>query len=144
MIQVEIISSVRGDCRPALLRRAAAAALQGRARKAQVSIAVVGDARMRRMNRDALGHDYTTDVLSFDHGDSPEGRQVELIVCLPFARRAAARHGIPEAQELARYVVHGCLHCAGFDDADETTRDRMWREQERVLRRLFRAAYRGT
>lgn len=141
MIDVQVISSVRGDVPVALLRRAVAAALSGRLRRAQVSLALVGDARMRRLNNAALAHDYATDVLSFDHGDSPEGRLIELVVCPPVAARAARRHEVPWEQELARYVVHGCLHCAGFDDATRPARDRMWREQERVLRGLFGPRY---
>jgi probable rRNA maturation factor len=109
---------------------------------AQVSIVVIGDQRMRGLNRDALGHDYVTDVLSFDHGDSPEGRVIEVIVCAPHARRVARRQGIPFDQELARYVVHGCLHCAGHDDHTPGGRDAMWQAQEAVLRRHFGSAYR--
>lgn len=111
---------------------------------AEVSIAVIGDRRMRALNRDALGHDYITDVLSFDHGDSPEGRVIELIVCAPFAARQAKQRGIPFKQELARYVVHGSLHCAGYDDHTDKQRTAMWTEQERVLRALFGRAYRET
>ena len=140
MIDVQIKSSVRGKIAVGLIARAARAALGRRA--AQVSIAVVGDARMRSINRHALGHDYSTDVLSFDHGDSPEGMQIELVVCLPFAARAAREHGIPVEQELARYVVHGCLHCTGLDDTTNAKRGVMWREQERVLKALFGKRYR--
>jgi probable rRNA maturation factor len=140
MIDVLTTCGVRGKVPVALLARAARAAL-GR-RRAAVSIAVIGDARMRRLNRDALGHDYSTDVLSFDHGDSPEGRQIELFLCLPFARRQARARGIPPDQELARYVVHGCLHCIGFDDRTHAGHAAMWARQEAVLRRLFGRAYR--
>lgn len=111
---------------------------------AEVSIAVIGDKRMRALNRDALGHDYITDVLSFDHGDSPEGRVVELFVCAPFAARQARQRGIPFIQELARYVVHGALHCAGYDDHTDKQRNAMWGEQERVLRALFGKAYKAS
>lgn len=111
---------------------------------AEVSIAVIGDRRMRALNRDALGHDYITDVLSFDHGDSPEGRVIELIVCAPFAARQAKQRGIPFIQELARYVVHGALHCAGYDDHSDKQRAAMWGEQERLLRALFGKAYKAS
>lgn len=111
-------------------------------RNAGVSIVVIGDRRMRALNRDALGHDYITDVLSFDHGDSPEGRVIELIVCAPFAARQAKNRGIPFKQELARYVVHGSLHCAGYNDHTDKQRTAMWAQQERVLRKLFGKYYR--
>lgn len=141
MIDVEVMSTIRKPVDARLLRRAAAAALQGHLSSAVVSVVVVGARRMRSWNRDALGHDYVTDVLSFDHGDSPEGRQCEVIICPEFAAVMARRHGIPVTQELARYVVHGCLHCAGFDDATPKQRAAMWALQEGILRKLFGRAY---
>lgn len=142
MIQVDIATSLRGKYDSALLRRAAVAALRGRKPNVQVSIVLVGDRRMRTLNRQALGHDYTTDVLSFDHGLTPEGRLIELVICPPFAARIARQRGISPSQELARYVVHGCLHCAGFDDATPSRRRAMWAAQESTLRGLFGRAYR--
>ncbi|MCZ7606560.1 MAG: rRNA maturation RNase YbeY [Planctomycetota bacterium] len=139
MISVGITSTVRTRIDQRLLEKAARAALSGLS--AEVSIVVVGDRRMRALNRDALGHDYVTDVLSFDYGDSPEGRQIELIVCAPHAAREARAHGVPFTQELARYVVHGCLHCAGHDDQDASQQQKMWAAQERMLKRLFGTAY---
>lgn len=137
MIQVDVKTFVRGKVNAAMLARAARAALKGRIESAQISILLVGDARMRGLNRNALGHDYTTDVLSFDHGESPEGRLIELVVCPPFASRQAKEHGIPQTHELARYVVHGCLHCAGFDDATDREKQRMWTVQESILKELL-------
>jgi len=136
MTQVDVKSTLRGNTHAALLARAARASLKGRIRRASVSIILVGDARMRRLNRETLGHDNTTDVLSFDHGGSPEGRMIELVICVPEARRQGARLGIPFKEELTRYVVHGCLHCVGFSDAEAHARKRMWEQQERVLSRL--------
>jgi len=137
MIQVDVKTFVRGKVNAALLARAARAALHGRVESAQVSIMLVGDARMRGLNRNALGHDYTTDVLSFDHGDTPEGRLIELVICPPFASRQAKEHGIAPAHELARYVVHGCLHCAGFDDGTDREKQRMWTVQEEIVKDLL-------
>lgn len=139
MIAVGVTSTVRSRIDHRLLEKAARAALSGLA--SEVSIVVVGDKRMRALNRDALGHDYVTDVLSFDYGDSPEGRQIEIVVCAPHAAREARAHGVPFSQELARYVVHGCLHCAGHDDHDASRQQKMWAAQERVLKRLFGKAY---
>jgi probable rRNA maturation factor len=141
MIDVRVHSTLRTRIDPKPLMEAARAALHARLKRASVAIAVIGDRRMRAINRAALGHDYVTDVLSFDHGDTPEGRMIELLICAPHALRQARRHGVPPGQELARYVVHGCLHCAGYDDHDEADRKRMWAAQEKVLRRQFGKAY---
>lgn len=143
MIVVDVTSTLSAPIDRKLLQRAAAAALSGRIKSAIVSVAVIGDRRMRGLNRDALGHDYVTDVISFDHGESPEGRVIELFVCAPFAERTARKHGVPPTQELARYVVHGCLHSAGFDDVAPKQQAAMWEAQEAVMRKLFGKAYAG-
>jgi len=145
MIDVQVLSTVRAKQDQLLLSRAATVALaRNRVRHASVSITVVGERRMRRLNRDTLMHDYVTDVLSFDHGDSPEGRLIELVICAPFAAAQARARSLPVAQELARYVIHGCLHCAGFDDSTPRKRAAMWRAQEQAMQRLFGRAYCAT
>ncbi|MCA8919773.1 MAG: rRNA maturation RNase YbeY [Planctomycetes bacterium] len=140
MIEVDVTSTIRSKVDRKLIETAVRTAL-GRL-KASVSVVVIGDQRMRSLNRDALGHDYVTDVLSFDHGDSPEGRVFEIIVCAPHAAREAKRYGVPEKQEVARYVIHGCLHCVGHDDHSESDRAAMWKLQEKHVRKLFGASYR--
>ncbi|MCC7509301.1 MAG: rRNA maturation RNase YbeY [Planctomycetes bacterium] len=141
MIEVSVLSKLRQTHDHRLIRRAVHAALSGRLGRASVTVLLVGAARMRSLNRDALGHDYVTDVLCFDYGDSPEGRLCEIVVCPEYAGRQARAYAVPAAQELARYVVHGCLHCAGFDDSNAPKRARMWSAQEAVLRAMFGKRY---
>jgi probable rRNA maturation factor len=141
MIDVRVHSTLRTRTEKTLLVKAARAALTPHMKHAAVAVAVIGEKRMRAVNRDALGHDYVTDVLSFDHGNTPEGRMMEIVVCAPFAEKQARAHGVPAKQELARYVVHGCLHCAGFKDNTEPERKRMWKAQEQTLKKLFGRSY---
>lgn len=124
----------------ALLKRALALVLRGRG---EVSLRLLGPRAMRALNKATLGHDYTTDVLSFDHGQTPEGRLLEIVVCPSFARREARERGIPPEQELVRYAVHGALHLKGHDDHDPGSKQKMWRAQERVLKRLFGRRYKA-
>jgi probable rRNA maturation factor len=98
-----------------------------------LSVAFVTDAAMRRINRKHLGHDRATDVLAFPLGGDPWG---ELVISAETARREARGRGLPVAEELLRYVAHGCLHLLGYDDHEPAARRRMWERQERELRRL--------
>ncbi len=141
MIEVSVLSKLRKRHDDRLIRRAVQAALSDRVGRASVTVVLAGAARMRSLNRDALGHDYVTDVLTFDYGDSPEGRLCEIVVCPDYAASQARSFGVPYAQELARYVVHGCLHCTGFDDSNAIKRARMWAAQEAVLRGMFGSRY---
>jgi len=85
--------------------------------RAEVSVALVDDREMRELNRQFLEHDYATDVLSFVLESSPEGLEGEIVISADTA--AAAKYGWPAADELLLYTIHGALHLAGWDDADE-------------------------
>lgn len=99
-----------------------------------------GDRTMRRVNRTYRGRDATTDVLSFpgDSAPTPEGRHLgDILVSVPTARRQAAAAGETLEQELRRLLLHGVLHCLGYDhETDDGTMERL----ERRLHRTWLAA----
>jgi probable rRNA maturation factor len=106
---------------------------------ADVSVAVVDDVVIRRLNRRHLGHDYATDVLSFllEREVVPTRREKgriegEVVVSAETARRRAAEFGWHASWELLLYVVHGCLHLCGYDDQTRARQQRM-RERERMI-----------
>jgi len=123
---------LRPDSRAWLSDRAGAAletlGLGGEARVRLVGDAEMADAHERHMN--APG---TTDVITFDLGSAPGEIDADLLLCVDEAQRNAARLGIPVERELLLYLVHGVLHCAGYDDADEAGRARMHEREDEVL-----------
>ncbi len=99
----------------------------------EISIAVVDDEAMQRLNAKYLDHDWPTDVLSFvieAEGDSLEG---QLIVNAETAARAAPQYDLAAADELLLYVIHGALHLVGYDDHNDEDRQRMREAEERHL-----------
>jgi probable rRNA maturation factor len=128
--------------RPALpagtVRRVVRGVLHAERREADISITFLGAASMRRLNDQYLGHDRSTDVLSFGLA-GPDGRLAgDVYVCRAVAARSARRHGVPLRQELVRLVIHGTLHSLGHDhpDGDHRTRSPMWQRQERYVKRF--------
>jgi probable rRNA maturation factor len=111
-------------------------------RRGVVSVAVVDDATIRRLNARHLGHDEATDVLSFvleRTGDALEG---EIVVSAQTAAAQAPRFDSDAAGELLLYVIHGALHLVGYDDSSEAPRAQM-QERERhylQIRRKRRGA----
>lgn len=117
----------------ALLRRRAEEILQRLERPDdELSVVLVSDTAIRRLNRDWRGKDAPTDVLSFamaegEFGEvNPGGVLGDVIISVETAeRQAAARdeelggagYGIDE--ELAFLLVHGVLHLLGHDHEDE-------------------------
>src|SRR5438552_8287917 len=88
-------------------------------KSAEISIAIVTDARMHELNRQYLQHDYSTDVLSFvlDHDAGSKSLDGEIIISSDYAAREAQRYGWSTDDELLLYVIHGCLHLVGHDDS---------------------------
>jgi len=74
-----------------------------------------------------MGDPTPTDVITFLHG--------EIVLSAETARREARQRGLPVAQEIARYVVHGLLHLAGWTDKDAGAAADMRVMQEKILRR---------
>lgn len=101
-----------------------------------LSIAVVDDEQIHKLNREFLDHDYPTDVLSFDLGDA--GRfEGEVIVSADTAAANAQEYGVPAAQELLLYVIHGTLHLVGYNDKSDEEAAEMRRAEQLRLQRFF-------
>lgn len=135
-----VLISAGADVPAALMRRVAQGTLRAlRAPAGDFSIAFVDGRTMRGLNRRHRGHDRVTDVLAFDLRErAARGRLLGEVVIAPSeARRQAKRFGQTYRRELARYVVHGLLHWAGYDDHAPAQRRRMERKQEAVLQRLM-------
>ncbi len=122
-----------------VLTRAARAALEHEGTSAgSLAIRVVGDAAIRKLNRDFLGHDYATDVLSFPAETLPDGERYfgDLALSLPRARAQARAGGHSLDDELRLLVVHGVLHLLGHDHDTAAHQRRMWRAQAQILEAL--------
>lgn len=121
------------------LARLVALVEEGEGRRFDVSLAVVDDAEIRRVNREALGHDYATDVVTFDLGDArADVVEGEIVVSAETAVREAAEAGHAPEAELLFYVCHGLLHLVGHDDAADAEREAMLARQRDYLRALGR------
>lgn len=84
----------------------------------ELSIAIVGDAEIRRLNRQWRNKDKATDVLSFPSGEvvGPGLRPLgDVIISLPTAKRQAKAYGRTLTEEIDRYLAHGLLHLLGHD-----------------------------
>lgn len=92
-----------------------------------------GDRRLRQLNRQFLGNDYATDVLSFPAA-SPDGGIGEMAISVVRAREQAAGQGHSLTEELAILMLHGVLHLLGHDH--ENDRGAMKRAELRLRRKL--------
>ena len=107
-----------------------------RVAKATVSIAIVDDAHITRLNRQFLQHDDATDVLSFALNEPHAPLDGEVIVSAEMAQRMAGSYGWDVSAELLLYVIHGTLHLVGYDDASAADQAAMRRREAEVLGQL--------
>lgn len=101
-----------------------------------LSVVLGGHALVRDINRDWLGHDYETDVVSFvldEDARARGGLDGEVYVDLDTAAERAPEFGTTFEAEALRYVAHGVLHIAGHDDATDEQRAAMRALEDRAL-----------
>lgn len=133
-----------------LAARAAELAGAGIPEDGCLSLAFAGLEEMARLNKDFVGHEGPTDVICFDYRQSkspdgipfpadeeePEEACVDIVVCPEVAKREAAKRGLPYAEELTLYIVHGLLHASGEDDLSPKPKRRMRRREREVIAEL--------
>ncbi|MFH1369720.1 MAG: rRNA maturation RNase YbeY [Planctomycetota bacterium] len=99
-----------------------------------VSIAVVDNSHIRKLNARFLNRKTVTDCLSFDLSQPRDNhRWFELVVNGEKAKREAAKRGHSAQAELALYVIHGLLHNLGFDDRLTAQAKKMHRLEDEIL-----------
>ncbi len=107
--------------------------------KATVSVAIVDDAQIRKLNSQFLKRSSTTDCLSFDLSDDkvPQSPKLfELVVNGEMAVREANLRGHSSEAELALYITHGLLHNFGFDDSTPGKARKMHNVEDEILQQL--------
>lgn len=124
----------------ARVRAAGRAALdhQGVIPPCALTVRLGGDESLRQLNREFLGHDYATDVLSFPAGEvDDQGRYLgDVAISVPRAEAQAQAGGHPLSAEIELLVVHGVLHLLGHDHSTRADRTKMWRAQAEILAAL--------
>ncbi len=100
-------------------------------KEAELSFVLLGDRKIRRINKNFLRHDYVTDVMTFPL--DAKKVNAEIYINAEQAKRQARQYGVTVKNELIRLIVHGTLHAFGYDDSTQRGRKRMERVQERYV-----------
>jgi len=130
------------DCRaPALVARLGRSGRRlldalGR-REAELSVVLVSDRLIRRLNRAWRGKDRVTDVLSFAQhegaGPAPAALLGDVVISVATAKRQAKERGESVAVESERLLIHGLLHLLGYDHERSAAEARRMQRRERAL-----------
>ncbi len=106
----------------------------------ELSLVITGDEHIRQLNKQYLGIDAPTDVLSFpaDEVDPESGNPYlgDVLIAFRFAQAQAVAAGHAVGDELQLLAVHGILHLLGYDHRQDADRIRMWAAQTDILKIL--------
>lgn len=152
--QVQLIGSPPDCLGSRILNQAVAATLAESDPQARLSpprgsvlnVLFAAEDEIQALNREFLGVDGATDVLSF--GEEADGSRPdvlppdepvvfgELVLCPAYIKRHARSTGTDPVSELLLCFVHGFLHLLGLDHGTPEDEDVMFRLQDRVVRTL--------
>lgn len=108
-----------------------------------INYLLTNDEEVLKVNKEFLGHDYYTDIITFDTSDyDPEQESddvvsADIVISVDTVRANAVEYGASFEEELHRVIIHGILHLIGYDDHSDEDRAEM-RNQENFALELLR------
>jgi rRNA maturation RNase YbeY len=98
----------------------------------EIGYLFVSDDRILEVNKEYLGHDYFTDIITFgyDEGETISG---DIVISLDTVRSNAEQYGKEYDEELHRVIIHGILHLCGINDKGPGEREIMEEAENRAL-----------
>lgn len=87
------------------------------------------------INREYLGHEEVTDIITFRYDEPPskDGIEATLYCCAPRILEQADELKIPHKEEFLRIFIHGLLHLAGYDDGTPEQKQEIRRKEDFYL-----------
>ena len=93
----------------------------------------------RKMNIDFIGHDYFTDIITFDYSDLKVEKIVsgDIFIDVDTVKDNARIYGATPLQEMRRVVVHGLLHLCGQKDKSPRDEKQMHKKEDKYLAKFY-------
>ncbi len=107
---------------------------------AELSLALVGNPEIRKLNARYRGKNAATDVLSFaaeEHLAGPIRLLGDVVISVDKMRAQAKQRGAPLKQEMTTLLIHGIVHLLGYDHERSAHAARVMRKLERKLYRAL-------
>ena len=98
----------------------------------EVGYLFVDDEKILEVNNEYLGHDYYTDIITFDY-DEDDVINGDLVISLDTVKSNAELFGKQYEEELFRVIIHGILHLCGINDKGPGEREIMEAAENKAL-----------
>lgn len=111
-------------------------------KEVEVSLSIVGEDEIHKLNKSYRDVDRPTDVLSFPMDESfPMGDSEvlilgDIVICLDIAKNQAKDFGHSLEREMMYLICHSCLHLLGYDHIDSDDKRQMREKEKQVMKRL--------
>lgn len=139
MIEVELTKFVKCSWTVRAINKIVRSSIVDKKIKGIIEVNVVGEQRIKTINRKYRGLDKTTDVLAFAFAeDKTFMGQIagQLFICLPVIKKQSNRFRVSLKEEFIRMLVHGLLHLQGFDHQKVSQADIMFALQEKIVEKV--------
>ncbi|QTY26510.1 rRNA maturation RNase YbeY [Flavobacterium sp. CS20] len=90
------------------------------------------DDELLKINNTHLNHNFYTDIITFDN-TIQNAISADIAISIDRVKENANRNNVDFETELKRVMVHGILHCMGYNDKDEKQKQIMRSEEEKAL-----------
>ena len=104
-------------------------------RLGEIAYIFCSDEKILEVNNEYLGHDYYTDIITFDY-DEDDVISGDLVISLDTVRTNAEKFGKDYTEELNRVIIHGILHLCGINDKGPGEREIMEANENKALATL--------
>jgi len=102
-----------------------------------LSIVFCTDKYLLEINRQYLGHDYYTDIVTFNLAEDIEFIEGEVYISIDRIRENALINLVTTKHELHRVLLHGILHLCGYKDKLKSEKDTMTRMENHMLQKYL-------
>ena len=104
-----------------------------------INIIIVSPKEILRINKEFLGHNYVTDVITFEN-PSPVNNKIyaDIFVCFEQTKKQALNLGKSFRKEFLTVIIHGILHLVGYNDDTLKKRDEMNAVAENIATKFLK------
>lgn len=111
--------------------------LHPQAKTHRIQFVFCSDEQLLALNRQFLGHEDLTDILSFDLSERPDHLEAEIHISIERVRDNALQLSLPYEQELHRVLFHGILHLIGYGDKTAAEQKIMRAAEDQWLKEYY-------
>jgi rRNA maturation RNase YbeY len=101
-----------------------------------LQINVLSDSQILELNKKHLGHDYNTDIITFNYSENASIIDGEIFISLEDAEFNAIKYKVALKEELLRLIIHGILHLVGYDDLSSSDKRKMKSKENYFVKKL--------